>query len=166
MPRLSSAREGRYSNNLHVPRGDGRLSWPGQYCYNICIAYCIIIDLKTASWRDSSHEVSAKQTWRERPVADLVVKALLPTYCTISMPFSWTLEHGNIPPTFKYAYITAYILKKVNLDLADVGWYPPISNLSVLSKLLERLISRTTVCFLICSWRRPIVRLTLLCSRS
>jgi len=42
---------------------------------------------------------------------------------------------------FKAAYITAR-LKKSDLDPADVKSFPPISNLTVLSKLLERLVAR------------------------
>jgi len=45
------------------------------------------------------------------------------------------------PPSFKSAYITP-LLKKSGLDSADVRSYRPISNLSVLSKLLERLVAR------------------------
>ena len=46
-----------------------------------------------------------------------------------------------MPSLFKAAYITP-LLKKSDLDSADVLSYRPISNLSVLSKLLERLVAR------------------------
>ena len=65
------------------------------------------------------------------------VELLAPFLCQL---FNWTLEHGIVPSTFKYAYITP-ILKKSDLDPADVKSYRPISNLSVLSKLLKRLAS-------------------------
>ena len=47
----------------------------------------------------------------------------------------------------KSAYITP-ILKKTDMDPADTKLYRPISNLSVLSKLLERLVSKQPVTYL------------------
>ena len=47
------------------------------------------------------------------------------------------MASGCVPPTLKAAYITS-IIKKPQLDIADVSNYRPISNLSVVSKLLER----------------------------
>ena len=44
-----------------------------------------------------------------------------------------------VPQSFKSARITP-LLKKVGLDNTDVKNYRPISNLTVLSKLLERVI--------------------------
>jgi len=65
------------------------------------------------------------------------IELIAPFLCQL---FNWTLEHGIFPSAFKSAYITP-ILKKADLDPADVRSYRPISNLSVLSKLLERLVS-------------------------
>jgi len=48
-----------------------------------------------------------------------------------------SLLTGQFPACFKEAYITP-IVKKPGLDAADDSSYRPISNLSVLSKLLER----------------------------
>jgi len=55
--------------------------------------------------------------------------------------FNRSLATGCVPDVFKQAFITP-LLKKSDLDPADVRSYRPISNLSVLSKLLERLVSR------------------------
>ena len=52
-----------------------------------------------------------------------------------------------VPGNFKAAYITP-ILKKADLDAADVKSYRPISKLSVLSKLLERLVARQLLDYL------------------
>jgi hypothetical protein len=52
-----------------------------------------------------------------------------------------SLSTGSVPGVFKEAYITPR-LKKVDLDSSDVRSYRPISNLSVISKLLERLVAR------------------------
>jgi len=53
--------------------------------------------------------------------------------------FNRSLAAGHFPACFKEAYITP-VIKKAGLDAADVRSYRPISNLPVLSKLLERLV--------------------------
>ena len=55
-----------------------------------------------------------------------------------------SLEHGSVQSIFKFAYITP-LPKKADLDPADVKFYRPISNLSVVSKLLQRLVSSQLV---------------------
>jgi hypothetical protein len=52
-----------------------------------------------------------------------------------------SLSTGCVPEVFREAYITPR-LKKVDLDPSDVRSYRPISNLSVISKLLEKLVAR------------------------
>jgi len=71
-------------------------------------------------------------------------EVLAPFLCQL---FSWSLEHGVVPSTFKSAYITP-LLKKAGLDPADPGSYGPISNLSVTSKLLKRMVAKQFVKFL------------------
>jgi len=61
--------------------------------------------------------------------------------------FNRSLEQGVVPTVFKSAYITP-LLKKPDLDPADAKSYRPISNLTVLSKLLERLVARQLLCYL------------------
>jgi hypothetical protein len=61
--------------------------------------------------------------------------------------FNRSLALGVFPTPFKAAYITP-LLKKADLDAADVRSYRPISNLSVLSKLLERLVARQLIEYL------------------
>ena len=51
------------------------------------------------------------------------------------------LPVGFLPAAFKEAFITP-IVKKPGLDATSASSYRPISNLSVLSKLLERLVVR------------------------
>ena len=55
--------------------------------------------------------------------------------------FNRSMAAEQFPAAFKEAFITP-IIKKAGLDTADVSSYRPISNLSVLSKLLERLVVR------------------------
>jgi len=61
--------------------------------------------------------------------------------------FNRSLSKGQFPAIFKDAFITP-ALKKPGLDAADVSSYRPISNLSVLSKLLERLVARQLMHYL------------------
>ena len=68
----------------------------------------------------------------------------MPFLCQL---FNWSLEHGVVPPSFKSAYITP-LLKKADLDAADVKSYRPISNLSVVSKLLEWIVAKQLVSYL------------------
>jgi len=55
--------------------------------------------------------------------------------------FNRCLRLGSVPTVFKEAYIMP-LIKKADLDVDDVRSYRSISTLSVLSKLLECLVSR------------------------
>jgi hypothetical protein len=55
--------------------------------------------------------------------------------------FIGSLAAGHFPPGFMEAFITP-IIKKAGLDSTDVGSYRPISNLSVVWTLLERIVVR------------------------
>jgi len=61
--------------------------------------------------------------------------------------FNRSLSSGTVPEAFKAAYITPR-LKKPDMDPADVRSYRPISSLSVVSKLLERLVARQLLDYL------------------
>ena len=61
--------------------------------------------------------------------------------------FNKLLSGGVVPVQFKQAFITP-LLKKPDADLADVKFYRPISNLSVLSKLLERYVAKQLLDYL------------------
>jgi len=52
-----------------------------------------------------------------------------------------SLIGGHFPAVFKEAFITP-IVKKPGLDTTELSSYRPISNLPVLSQLLERLVAR------------------------
>ena len=52
-----------------------------------------------------------------------------------------------MPSRMKYAYITP-IFKKAGMDTTDPKSYSPISNLSMLSKLFERLVAKQLVVYL------------------
>ena len=65
----------------------------------------------------------------------------------LSALFSRSVTQGVVPQLFKTTYVTP-LLKKADMDPTDVRSYRPISNLSVLSKLLERLVARQLVGYL------------------
>jgi len=65
----------------------------------------------------------------------------------LSELFNCSLELGSVPDVFKAAFITP-TLKKSDAGAADITQYRPISNLSVLSKLLERLVAKQLLDYL------------------
>ena len=89
------------------------------------------------------------------PIATRYVKeavGVLVPFCTEL--FNRSLTTGSVPSSFKAAYVTPF-LKKVSLDPADVSSYRPISNLPVMSKLLERLVAKQLVGYLTASGLLP-----------
>ena len=60
--------------------------------------------------------------------------------CNVSM------KNDRVPKALKEAYITP-MPKKSTLDSNDINNYKPISNLSVLSKLLEKSVCKQLVCY-------------------
>src|ERR1700761_8878727 len=64
------------------------------------------------------------------------IEALFPPITTL---LNLCITEGSFPSSFKHALVTP-LLKKSNLPHDDLSNYRPISNLSFLSKLLERLI--------------------------
>src|ERR1700761_953561 len=77
---------------------------------------------------------------------------LFKKYAELFIPFltvlvSKSLQSGHFTASFKSAIITP-ILKKSNLDSSDVKNYCPVSNLSVLSKLLERIVFAQLISYL------------------
>jgi len=61
--------------------------------------------------------------------------------------FNRSVSEGLVPSVVKATYVTP-LLKKADLDSADAKSYRPISNLSVLSKLLERLVAHRLIDYL------------------
>ena len=74
------------------------------------------------------------------PVPTWIVKefsSLLAPF--ITRLFNASLDSGSYPQNFKHAIVLP-LLKKENLDAAQLNNYRPISNLTFLSKLLERVV--------------------------
>ena len=61
--------------------------------------------------------------------------------------FNASLLAGVVPAAFKSANICP-LIKKPDLDPADIKNYRPISNLTILSKLLEKLVTRQLIDYL------------------
>jgi len=72
-------------------------------------------------------------TWLLKSCVDLLAPY-------IAAVFNLSLSSGVFPTSYKHAYVTPR-LKKPALPRCDLSSYRPISNLSVLSKLLERVAS-------------------------
>jgi len=88
----------------------------------------------------------------EQSADDPPLTRLLKENVDVLAPFlvelhNWSLQTGSVPTSLKSAYITP-LLKKTNFDPADPKSYRPIANLSTLSKLLERLVTRQFVSYL------------------
>ena len=85
--------------------------------------------------------------------------------------FNRSMSTGHFPAALKDAFITP-ALKKPGLDVTNVQSYRPISNLPVVSKLLERIVARQLNSYLcqqiFCHLFSPVfdlvTRLKLLCS--
>jgi len=73
-----------------------------------------------------------------------VVDLLAPFICEL---FNRSLTAGHFPDIFRHAFVTP-VIKKAGLDATDASSHRPISNLSVLSKLLERLVVRQLMDYL------------------
>lgn len=71
--------------------------------------------------------------------------------------FNQSLSLGVVPSAFKSAYLTP-LLKKPDLDSSAAKSYRPISNLQVLSKLLERLVAYQLIDHLTTSQLLPVLQ--------
>src|SRR6218665_2574952 len=93
-----------------------------------------------------------KRTPNKQSAADPLPTWLLKECAATIAPFitqliNSSISTGRVPTIFKIATITP-LLKKPGLDTADVRSHRPISNLSVLSKMLERVVSKQLVNYL------------------
>ena len=73
-------------------------------------------------------------------------------YLDIVLPFitamcNKSLQEGRLPSSQRHAIVTP-ILKKTGLDAGNVVNYRPISNLTYISKLVERMVNQQVVAYL------------------
>jgi len=114
-----------HSTQLHrrVARCTSSISWP-----------LTILSLLSASCPTSSLRLDSMPTCLLKQHVDVLASFL-------TALFNWLLSLGVMSPVFKAAYITPR-LKKPDLDSADIRSFRPISNVTVLSKLLERQVAQ------------------------
>ena len=83
---------------------------------------------------------------------DPVPTLFLMEYLDIVLPFitamcKKSLQEGRLPSSQRHAIVTP-ILKKTGLDAGNVVNYRPISNLTYISKLVERMVNQQVVAYL------------------
>ncbi len=83
---------------------------------------------------DKSSSAVPTPTSELKSISDLVAPF-------IAELFNRSLAAGQFPTEFKNAFITPSV-KRAGLDAASTSSYRPFSNLSVLSKLFERVVAR------------------------
>ena len=112
-------------------------SFPPTSQASFCQFESVTADDVTAAVRalpDKSCALDPLPTAQLKAVVDLIAPFL-------AHMFNKSLMSGSVPEVFKSAFITPR-LKKSSMDPADVKSYRPISNLSVASKLLQRLVAQ------------------------
>ena len=73
--------------------------------------------------------------------------SLIYLFLFLTYLFSLSLTSGRVPAVFKDSFVTP-VIKKSGSDEGSPSSYRPISNLSIISKLLERLVARQLVMYL------------------
>jgi len=111
---------------------------------------CVLSSFKQVTHDDVAAAVRARPN--KLCASDPVPTWLLKECSSELVPFLYrllnvSLSAGVVPAAFKSAYICP-LLKKADLDTADAKNYRPISNLTVLSKLLEKLVARQLIDYL------------------
>ena len=76
------------------------------------------------------------------PIPTALVKECADILVTpITNIINYSLREGSFPNCFKTAYVTPSLLKKPNLD-RDLKNYRPVSNLSFIFKLIEKVVAK------------------------
>ena len=103
----------------------------------------------------ANHEVSQQTMWT-RSSACMAAEEMLGPTCSVcdfacEQVFVWSV----MPSCMKQAIVTP-ILKKRNADHTDLSNYLPVSNLSFLSKLIEKVVSHQLTEYLECNALLPV----------
>ena len=111
---------------------------------------CVFSSFKQATHNDVAAAVRALPN--KQCASDPIPTWILKECSSELVPFLYrllnaSLSAGVVLAAFKSLYICP-LLKKPDLDTADVKNYRPISNLTVLSKLLEKLVARQLIDYL------------------
>ena len=82
------------------------------------------------------------------PIPTNILKDLLPELLPyITVMCNKSLREGHLPSSQKFAILSP-IVKKAGLDADDVRSYRPISNLTFMSKLIERMVYQQLIAYL------------------
>jgi len=118
--------------------------------FTVCPPSCRLDALRTVTEADV---VSLINTLNNKQCdLDPIPTRLLKDYAASLAPLvtrllNASLSSGHVPDALKSAYVVPR-LKKPDVDIEDVKNYRPISNLPVLSKLLERVVAKQLVDYL------------------
>ena len=82
---------------------------------------------------------SNKQSSLDPLPAKYLEKVSIYVTCLLTHTFNRSFENGYVPSKFKNAVVTS-LLKKAGFDVDDPSNFRPISNVSLTSKILERLV--------------------------
>jgi len=115
--------------------------------------------MKTLSFGDWRVQLATARTGSPALDQEPDLTSLLKAIVDIIAPFltelfNRSLSSGVVPKVFKVAYITP-LMKKSDMDPMDPRSYRPIYNLSVVSKLMERLVARQLLSHLQASGMLP-----------
>ena len=83
---------------------------------------------------------SASKSCELDPIPTNILKALNILIEPITTIINLSLESGTFPLSFKEAHVTP-LLKKSNLPVNNLKKYRPVSNLSFISKIIEKFVS-------------------------
>ena len=91
--------------------------------------------------RKSNLKISASKSCDVDPIPTNILKALLDILIKrITTIINLSLESGTFPLSFKEAHVTP-LLKKSNLPVNNLQNYRPVSSLSFISKIIEKVFS-------------------------
>jgi hypothetical protein len=99
------------------------------------------MELTTADVVTAIHQLPDKSSAADPIPVSVLKQIAVQIALFIAKLFDRSLITGHFPDIYKSAFITP-LIKKAGMDVPDCRSYRPISNLSVVSKLLERLVAR------------------------
>ena len=111
-------------------------------CHPRCDSSLATFDVVTEDEMDKFITESPSKSCSMDPIPTTLLKSVTPAILPILTEIiNTSMTSGIVPETFKRALITP-LIKKATLDSECLKNYRPISNLSFLSKLLERVVAK------------------------
>ena len=92
------------------------------------------------------------------PIPTFLLKDLVPCFAPfLTAMCNASLKEGNLPVSQRHALVTP-LLKKSNLDSDQLTNYRPVSNLTFMSKVIERLVARQLTNYLLSNALMPVLQ--------